>query len=990
MPRIKQHKYLWSGIAIAIISVIALAVFGIQSTTKPDIPSVIKTTPPDSLRAYALKPNLLKLHDEWNTLRNADDPDSLHSLVKNNYVDTQYIGLRLLEQATLFRDRGKEEIANAKLKTAREIGQDLVEVFQDSFLLKQVEHVEKLDDKQLRLRAKASEAYASACEPFYDGKYAEAEPKFEVARKLAEKANDDKLSIEAMSLLQWFQVRYNGNYQAGIDLGKQIVAKAEHTGYKRRLGIAFHYMADAFRELDRDEDAIINYRKAIQIAKHINDRITLGNIYQAQAEIYYRMEDYQNAESIINELINIDKEGRYDRHVSRIQGKIFFERGEYGKAKQKYEQALKKFRERKDNLNVAIILNLLSRLHFRMGDFEYALKLETEALGLKKLENNMKFIALSLSNIGRIYQSMGDFNKALTSYDDALRYFPSGSKRHKRDLLLQIGQIQFKKGDLDVAEKTFTKAEKISKSLNAKAGLAEALMGYGFIALEKAKFDRTFDHLNSALNIGNELNDPRLKANAYFGLSKVENALHNYENAMYFINQAILANETRRRAIIEDSLRISFFATAQELFDEAILLSIGQGKSDLALHFAERSQARALLDAWSNTLIKELGTNDSNLLDTTIPSLKILQNNIPPHVQVLEYRLTPDTLLIWLIDNQRLLMEKTPISSQELENKVQNFLESIGAKHVLNFKARVKKDIAAVYNENRLLGNQLYQLLIKPVYRELASDKQVVIIPHGFLHQVPFGALVTDEGHFLDERFVLSKAPSLAILNKSLNWQNPEVEAANLQFLMIAGDFPSTPSQKEMAKRLFTNAIILEKESANYDAIKTRLNEGAKILYLNVHAVSDPHHPMNSFIELLGNNPATGHQNRTKIYGRQLLELNLSSTWLAVLNGCETALGRIAQGEGVLNIVRIFSLAKVAFVTASLWKNDDYWSAEIMEKFFEDIAHGKDTAESLRHAKLYAMKKFKAEYQFPLPYFWTVFELYQNSWLNQQELFSYK
>ncbi|MCH7754335.1 CHAT domain-containing protein, partial [candidate division KSB1 bacterium] len=441
--------------------------------------------------------------------------------------------------------------------------------------------------------------------------------------------------------------------------------------------------------------------------------------------------------------------------------------------------------------------------------------------------------------------------------------------------------------------------------------------------------------------------------------------------------------------IIEDSLRISFFATTQELFDEAILLSIGQGKNDLALHFAERSQARALLDAWSNTLIKELGTNDSNLLDTTIPSLKILQNNIPPDVQVLEYRLTPDTLLIWLIDNQRFLMQKTPISSQELNHKVQTFLESIGAKQLLDFKARVTIDIAAVYDENRLLGNQLYQLLIKPVYRELASDKQVVIIPHGFLHQVPFGALVTGEGHFLDERFVLSKAPSLAILNKSLNWQNPEVKAPNLQFLMIAGDFPSTPSQKEMARRLFTNAIILDKERTNYDIIKAYLNQNPEILYLNVHAVSDPHHPMNSYIELT-NNGANGRQKRPKIYGRQLLELNLSNTWLAVLNGCETGIGKIAQGEGVLNIVRIFSLGKVSFVVASLWKNDDHWSAEIMEKFFEDIAHGEDTAEALRHAKLYAMKKLKAEYQFPLPYFWTVFELYQNSWLNQQERFSYK
>ncbi|MCG8605103.1 CHAT domain-containing protein, partial [bacterium] len=160
-----------------------------------------------------------------------------------------------------------------------------------------------------------------------------------------------------------------------------------------------------------------------------------------------------------------------------------------------------------------------------------------------------------------------------------------------------------------------------------------------------------------------------------------------------------------------------------------------------------------------------------------------------------------------------------------------------------------------------------------------------------------------------------------------------------------------------------------------------RLLEGAGILYLSVHAEADERLPMNSFIQLSQGESINGHSPNIRVFARQLLKLDFSNTWLAVLNGCDTASGKIARGEGVLNMVRIFALAQVPVTVASLWKNDDRRSSQLIGDFFKQIANGQIPAIAMRNAKRRLILKLKNEIQYALPYFWSAFEVYSNSWI---------
>jgi CHAT domain-containing protein len=84
-----------------------------------------------------------------------------------------------------------------------------------------------------------------------------------------------------------------------------------------------------------------------------------------------------------------------------------------------------------------------------------------------------------------------------------------------------------------------------------------------------------------------------------------------------------------------------------------------------------------------------------------------------------------------------------------------------------------------------------------------------------------------------------------------------------------------------------------------------------------------------------------------------LVNADLSGMELAVLSACDTGLGEVGGGEGVLGLQRAFHVAGCRNVVASLWKVEDEATAALMGLFYRNLWEKKRAPlEALRQAQL--------------------------------------
>lgn len=267
-------------------------------------------------------------------------------------------------------------------------------------------------------------------------------------------------------------------------------------------------------------------------------------------------------------------------------------------------------------------------------------------------------------------------------------------------------------------------------------------------------------------------------------------------------------------------------------------------------------------------------------------------------------------------------------------------------------------------------SHALYRLLWSPIASYLPGER-VIIIPSGKLFYLNFEVLKAAgaDATYLIYDYHISYALSLNVL---YNKASPPPKGP---IIFVAPGF-ETQIKENYKKRLdslvnvdeaYMNTVRqpwslklarqLDKAKGfqiyeGLEATESNIMAGvpqANVLYFSTHAIADATDPLRSKLVLakeIGPQIEDGYLHAYELFG---LELDAD---LAILNACESGIGNLQAGEGMISLAYSLQFAGCRTAALSLWKVDEKVNTQITATFLDFLQKGHDKSEALRLAKL--------------------------------------
>jgi CHAT domain-containing protein len=156
--------------------------------------------------------------------------------------------------------------------------------------------------------------------------------------------------------------------------------------------------------------------------------------------------------------------------------------------------------------------------------------------------------------------------------------------------------------------------------------------------------------------------------------------------------------------------------------------------------------------------------------------------------------------------------------------------------------------------------------------------------------------------------------------------------------------------------------------AATEAAVKQEDLMGYRRIHFATHAVMDERIPARSGVVL--SLVDTGKEDGV-LRMPEIFNLDLDAD-LVVLSACQTGLGKLVRGEGMVGLTRAFLYAGARRVAVSLWEVNDLATADFMKSFYQNMK-GAAPAMALRDAKQAMIHGASPAYRHP--YYWAPFVL---------------
>lgn len=753
----------------------------------------------------------------------------------------------------------------------------------------------------------------------------------------------------------------------------------------------------------------------------------LSRALMLKARIYALRGEHEPAVHLGNESLSSldhanDKDLKCDLMLSM--GEVYFLRGGLITKQTYIEMALEQARFQQHIPAEIKALADMSRLYNSWGKAEQAL-IYLESAQVLALNLPDQALELNLQE-GEIRAALAQTEPALAAFSRARMLSEREPDRLIRGrVLLRLGQGLGLLGQATQAQADYQAAAKLFTDLGLPFQEAQALTGQGDLLLAANQPARAVPLYQQALIRLEPLKVPVQLAAAYSGLGRAELVLGQTEAAIEHLEKALEQIQMFSQA--EERVLREYFEKFAPTFDALIRAyqNIGDSRHALEvlessrnLYFRQQLSQRSGKSMQFQEVLSESSRNDSDWYLASLPAgTTVISYDQPESEMMLHFRLAQGQLKGMSQLTQALLTESAAWSqyADELNLDPAEPLKSL----IMAYRGLVSEPESDP-EQLDALSKLLYNLLIAPHASALAGTNRLVIAPDGVLGLLPFETLRMPDGAYLVEKYDIQYLHSLSVLKDLENrdyaaerksmlalgdpvyqslsyqrgqleneqqllelkrqlWQQPEApmrEAYAALYGELQWDpLPGTRAEVEGIKALLTDTELMMGDQADEASLKALSESGQlaqyRVLHFATHGMAVPEIPELSALILSQyseERPEDGYLRMPEI-----ASLRLKADFVN-LSACETGLGKLYRGEGVVGLSQAFLAAGANRVATSLWPISDAGSAVFMQALYK-LANDDNHARALNLVKRAFLKgRYGKDYRHP--YYWSPFVIY--------------
>lgn len=790
------------------------------------------------------------------------------------------------------------------------------------------------------------------------GKYNSGLEQYHESVKLKEKLYDNKNHLSLANAYYNIALLYSEILQdhLALEFAKKAIRIREYTlGLEdSRLFDDYALLGRIYTNLDQDSLARSCLHKALELAptNYKQDPAELGFLYGELAYFHDNQHEYEKALGYTQQAMKNYKKAfgatsDIAADLTLQLGTINLRKGNYTKGKSYIHEAISQYNEivGYNSTNLVKAYAALARQYYDEGKYDSALST----------------IQISI-NINTKSDSSTQINNSAISDTNRLLF----ALLLKGNILRKNYDIKRETAFLDSASMVYTNCDKLLTHIQSTVSYSDGLVLLDTI---NALYDNAIEN---AYILYTTNNNPKYKAQAFHFMERSKSAL---------LRQRVSTlKEQKFGNIPHELISRELYIKEDIAYLQGRIHTVGkeEDNSDNSKFnllsdqlFERRKDLAELTDKYRKEHPAYFRLNHEH----SEPSIYELQEILPSNTLVLNYTVTND--FIYLITTSNDTSDFYRIDRDgAFKETLNTYLEMLSTQGF----------------EPAMFTTTSQELFNRLIPEEVVLKEDILIIPDQELGAIPFGTLVEKQNTNTPNDYksinYLIKKHNIAYLHsaRTLIWNaEQDKETEEIQILAMSSSFltgeRSTISSRQRGALvpLLSAAKEVENLSSIYgDNVFVQKNatenqfrnmmKAKDIIHLASHSIVDHEQPMFSRILFEKNPEDTLHDG--SLYTHELYNMSIDAD-LVILSACNTAVGQLAQGEGILNLGRGFFYAGVPSVVMSHWRVDDESTSELMEHFHSYLSQGYTKDQAMRQAKLQYLNSASPNKNHP--YFWGAF-----------------